>query len=242
MKAGELSGPSTSGRGSDDLDLLWSTFCTEARQTLPPPPVNAEFPVGCLPAEMDDDLLAEEDSRLPPPLLGSGQSEAEMQSDYITMLETFVQERQQQQQQPLVEWQNRNEAPPAGWTSEALRLRQENRMLRAKNTMLDRQLREAHNRCRRAEQINARWRLHLSALRKREREEGEQRRKIDERAKRSGVAEQHNAHLREQLKAMSAELGVANQRALEAESTCVHLRAALSQAMGSLSSSALALP
>ena len=133
MKAGELSGPSTSGRGSDDLDLLWSTFCTEARQTLPPPPVNAEFPVGCLPAEMDDDLLAEEDSRLPPPLLGSGQSEAEMQSDYITMLETFVQERQQQQHQPLVEWQNRNEAPPAGWTSEALRLRQENRMLRAKN-------------------------------------------------------------------------------------------------------------
>ena len=80
--------------------------------------------------------------------------------------------------------------------------------------------------------------MHLSALRKRERSESEQRQKTVEKASRSHAVEQENAGLRIQLTELSTELTLANRRATEAERTCAHLRVALSQAMGGLAASA----
>lgn len=141
---------------NDDLELMWSSFCTEARQTLPPANGSEVLPVGFLPLEADDDLLTDDgDARRPPPALGWEQSSTEAQGTYISLLESFINDTppppQQQQQYPLVE-QNINHAHQlAGLSGEAQRLRRENQMLKAKNTMLDRLLREANNRGRRAE-------------------------------------------------------------------------------------------
>ena len=225
---------------NDDLELMWSSFCSEARQCLPPAPEN--FPVGFLPDTADDDLVADGDSRRPPPLLGWEQPDTEAQANYISLLESFIDDGGQQQQpllqiQPLVE-RHANTGQFSGITGEAQKLRRENKLVRAKNTMLERLLRESNNRCRRAEQINGRWRTHLNALRKRERDESEQRQRTTEKASRSHAVEQQNASLRIQLKELSTELTLATQRAVEAERTCSHLRAALSQAMGSLAESA----
>jgi DNA repair exonuclease SbcCD ATPase subunit len=234
-----MAASSGSSDRNDDLELMWSSFCTEARQCLPPAAEN--FPVGFLPDTADDDLVADGDSRRPPPLLGWEQPDTEAQANYISLLESFIDDDGQQPQQwlqmPLVE-RHVNHGQLAGITSEAQKLRRENKLLRAKNTMLERLLRESNNRCRRAEQINARWRTHLNALRKRERDESEQRQKTTEKASRSHAFEQQNANLRIQLKDLSTELMLANQRAVEAERTCSHLREALSQAMGSLAASA----
>ena len=146
--------PSSTSGTSDDLELMWSSFCSEARQTLPTED-DEIVPVGFLPTEADDDLVAPDaDSRRPPPLHG-WEPDHEAQAGYISLLESFIDNREQQQPQPLQNQPlldlNTNHGQLMSLSGEAQRLRRDNKLLHAKNTMLERLLRESNSRCRRAE-------------------------------------------------------------------------------------------
>ena len=117
---------------------------------------------------------------------------------------------------------------------EALRMRQEARVLRAKNFALQRQVEEAHLRCRRAEEINAQWRSQHVALRRREREGWERLQQALKKADRLDEATKANSALRDSLRNRSAELERCARRCAELESMCDHLKESLSQAMHQL--------
>lgn len=104
----------------------------------------------------------------------------------------------------------------------------------AKTFMLERQLQEAHARCRRAEQVNAQWRSQHAALRKRERDSWERLQAALKKAERAEETLLHNQRLREALARRSAELVRAGQRCAELEVMVEQLREGLARAMRGL--------
>ena len=224
----------------DELNILWESYCESARNSL-----SGD---GLLPYDDGDDRLLS--SWPSPPLLKSERGEAQMQMEYTGILEAELRVKQtfDQRQQLRLEHES-DTVDLSSWPhiagggieppnicyepSEALRLRRENRVLKAKASLLERQLKEVHTRCRRAEQTNTRWRSHMAAMRKKEAEEAERMREIAGKAARSGEAERENKKLREATKQRDAELLDANRRCAELERACTGLQEALSQAMGS---------
>jgi len=209
-----------------DPATVWRASISEVLRNgnipeLPPPPP--------LPLE---DLY--EPTDLPLALIGSEvRGEIESQANYIEELERLLNDSARatsSKEHPRVG--ATEQVPPAKvGPSEALDLRRENRMLRAKVFAQQHQLREAHNRCRRSEEVNAQWRYQHGLLRKRERELWEQLQHALKRAERFEESERQGTRLRESLKERSAELVRCGQRCAELEMMCESLREALGKAM-----------
>jgi chromosome segregation ATPase len=125
-------------------------------------------------------------------------------------------------------------ATPAPASGTPVAHRHESRMLRARVLMLQRQLQQAHARCRRAEQVNAEWRRQHSALRARERESWAAMQQALRKAERLSEMQGSNGKLRDALSKRNAELVRCGQRIAELELMCENLRDALGQAMGQL--------
>ena len=216
--------------GTDpDLETLWRGLVEDARIDMLTSDQTTE--------EDDGQPWLLEDPSLQQPAMPSDRGEVALQSSYIDVLETLVAEKDYDSQAFV-------EDPTPGQSlgvcyepSEALRLRRENHMLRTKMQMMERQLKEAHRRCRRSELINTRWRAQMAALRKRELVEAERTQEMARTAAHRSEAVKQNEKLRETLDAQSAQLSFAVQRCEDLDATCAHLREALSQAMGSTLSS-----
>ena len=175
---------------SRDLNELWEHFMQEARSQLPPPTLElAHEPIG-------GSLSTEQLRQAPPVLATSvhAQRELESQAAYIAELETMLINSGLSGAAAAGAAAGTTAARGAGaagatgatgaagaagevgtstggaprkaLSGEALALRQENRMLRAKVFQLEQQLQQAHTRCRRAEEVNAQWRSHQTGQRK----------------------------------------------------------------------------
>ena len=113
-------------------------------------------------------------------------------------------------------------------------------MLKAKTLMLQQQLQQSHARCRRAEQVNGKWRTQLGALRQREKEGWDALQSGLKKAERAEELQRQNQRLRESVKERGDELVRAGQRIAELEAMLDHMRDALGKAMGNLRPEALA--
>ena len=122
-------------------------------------------------------------------------------------------------------------APPAERPGDAIGLRQANLTLRARVQHLQKQLDAAHARCRRAEEINAQWRVQHRKVCERA---GEQWRSLDEALKklaRQKEVHAHAARLKETLRVRTQQLKASNQRCVELEESVRDLRGMLAQTM-----------
>ena len=88
-------------------------------------------------------------------------------------------------------------------------------MLKAKTLMLQQQLQQSHARCRRAEQVNGKWRTQLGALRQREKEGWDALQSGLKKAERAEELQRQNQRLRESVKERGDELDVEAKGAVE---------------------------
>ena len=199
--------------------------------------------------EGDDDVAGDDGADLPPALVDTERGEVASQQAYIDELERLLlgaglgvpwhpaaPSSDAAGQQYLGSSAAALEALPA---PSPVALRHENRVLRAKVLMLQRQLQEAHARCRRAGQINARWREQHGALRRRERESWAALQQALKKLERQSAAQSNSHKLRDSFARRSAELGRAELRIAELEQMCEQLRGALATAMRGLQPEAL---
>ena len=122
-------------------------------------------------------------------------------------------------------------APPAERPGDTIGLRQANLTLRARVQHLQKQLDAAHARCRRAEEINAQWRVQHRKVCERA---GEQWRSLDEALKklaRQKEVHAHAARVKETLRVRTQQLKASNQRCVELEESVRDLRGMLAQTM-----------
>ena len=237
------------------LETLWAAYCAEARAA-----VSAEAVKPILSQPLDDgggrstpptaDLLIPvapsidplDDAPLPPAILDSERGEVASQAEYILQLEKLLVGAGLTGGGTIggdvAGGGTPGQQQPEG-ASGAVALRQENRMLRAKTLMLERQLQQSHARCRRAEQVNAKWRTQLGAVRQREREGWEALQTALKKAERAGELQRHNQRLRETLQQRSDQLIRSGQRVAELELMLSHMKDALGKAMGNLRPEAL---
>ena len=231
------------------LETLWRAFLDEARDspTLPRPLLRDDtagegslFGLDAGLAEPDADAVVddddEEDADLPPAILDSERGEVLSQAAYIDQLEGMLLGAGLSAR-PGAACSDESARAAQGQTS--VGLRHENRMLRAKCLMLQRQLQEAHARCRRAEKVNAQWREQHGSMRTRERESWRALQQALRKLERMGESEAHNHRLRDSLAKRSAELVRCGQRIAELELMCENLRDALGKAMSNLQPEAL---
>ena len=105
-------------------------------------------------------------------------------------------------------------------------------MLKAKTLMLQQQLQQSHARCRRAEQVNGKWRTQLGALRQREKEGWDAVKSGLKKAERAEELQRQNQSLRESVKERGDELVSAGQRIGELEAMREHMRDEIGKATG----------
>ena len=239
--------PEVAATGSP-LETLWKAFMDEARDSpaLPRPLLRDDtagegsligLDAGL--AEPDLDALDDDedkDAYLPPAILETERGEVQSQAAYIDQLEGMLLGAGLSAR-PGAACSDVSASAAQGQTS--VGLRHENRMLRAKCLMLQRQLQEAHARCRRAEKVNAQWREQHGSMRTRERESWRALQQALRKLERMGESEAHNHRLRDSLAKRSAELVRCGQRIAELELMCESLRDALGQAMSNLQPEAL---
>ena len=223
------------------LDDLWASFVDDARReslSEPTPILRDERPGEASLANIEALDLAAAD--LPPALEATDKGEIASQQEYIDELERLLvgaglsgggmaalhgnSNTGNRPAKPPTKKEDSSSATPVG-------LRAENRMLRAKVLMLQRQLQEAHARCRRAEQVNAEWRQQHGQLRARERESWAALRQAMKKIDRMGDTQIHNNKLREAITRRNADIVAYGHRIAELEANCEHLRSMLGNAI-----------
>eukprot|EP00316_Scyphosphaera_apsteinii_P009174 CAMPEP_0119326206 /NCGR_PEP_ID=MMETSP1333-20130426/67801_1 /TAXON_ID=418940 /ORGANISM="Scyphosphaera apsteinii, Strain RCC1455" /LENGTH=251 /DNA_ID=CAMNT_0007334449 /DNA_START=202 /DNA_END=957 /DNA_ORIENTATION=- len=161
---------------------------------------------------------------LPPTLLPSSYAEKELKSQaaYIKEIEQLLSDR---------DLQGAPEGAQTESPGDALSLRRANRMLKAKVWHMQAQLQAAHARCRRSEQINAKWRAQHATLRQREREQWQQLSAALQKSDRVDELNTQVVRLREQLRQRTHQLTASGEHCAELERTIVHLRDMLRDSM-----------